>query len=86
MLITQTDTNRPSSHHSSMFGRKAMLPIEIDVEKKDVDQKIEPFSTELSSSVLEAVTNRRQQLLGEAKENILKPQKHQKEDYDKRRL
>ena len=68
-----------------MFGRKAVLPVEIDMEKKDGDYQIEPLSTELSSSALEAITNRRQQLLGEAKENILKAQKRQKEDYDKRK-
>ena len=68
-----------------MFGRKAVLPIEIDIEKKDVDQQTEPFSTELSSSALEAIINRRQKLLGEAKENILKAQQRQKEDYDKRK-
>ncbi len=54
-----------------MFGRKAVLPVEIDMKK----EWIEPLSIELSSSALETITNRRQQLLGEAKENILKAQK-----------
>ncbi len=52
-----------STKFTLMFGRKA---VEIDMEKKDGDDQIEPLSTELSSSALEAITNRRQQLLGEA--------------------
>ena len=67
-----------------MFGRKATLPIDIDVERNDPDELVDS-SALLSTSALSSLTAHRQQLLEKAKENILKAQERQKNDYDRRR-
>ena len=67
-----------------MFGRKATLPIDNDVERNDPDALVD-LNAFLLTSALSSLTAHRQQLLEKAKENILKAQERQKNDYDRRR-
>ena len=67
-----------------MFGRRATLPIDIDVDRNDPNALVDSAAS-LSTSALSSLTARRKQLLEKAKENILKAQERQKSDYDRRR-
>ena len=67
-----------------MFGRKATLPIDIDVDRNDPDALVDSNAF-LLTSALYSLTAHGQQLLEKSKENFLKAQEHQKNDYDRRR-
>ena len=41
-----------------MFGRKAVLPIDIDMEKKDPEEKLNPKSDKLSTPALVTLKDR----------------------------
>ena len=64
-----------------MFSRKAVLPIDINTEAKDVEMALDDFNKAEDKSADGAAYAK---LLEEAKANIAKAQKKQKEDYDKR--
>ena len=66
------------------FGRKETLPTDIDVEQNDPDAVVD-LNAFLLTSALFSLTAHRQQLLEKAKENIVKAQERQKNDYDRRR-
>ena len=63
-----------------MFGRKATLPIDIDVEKPEVLQSDSVIPTES----VDVLTNIRITLLKEVKNNISQAQQKQKEAYDRK--
>ena len=60
------------------------MPNDIDMEKEDSEEKLNPKSDELLTSALVRLTDRWQQLLEEAKANILNVQEQQKQYYDHR--
>ena len=66
-----------------MFGRKPVLPIDVDMEKKDPAMLLNEYhgARELSLTETREV---HQKLLEAAKANITKAQLKQKEYYDKR--
>ena len=64
-----------------MFSRKAVLPIDINTEAKDVEMALDDFNKAEDKSADGAAHAK---LLEEAKANIAKAQKKQKEYYDKR--
>ena len=68
-----------------MFGRKAVLPIDIDVSGKDPEEKVKTCSDELSTAAFTALGDRRRKLLEQVKGNIIRAQEKQKQDYDCRR-
>lgn len=91
-LDTSVYAYNTSSHESTrftpfelMFGRKAVLPIDIDVLGKEAEEKVRSCLEELSTSAAMRLTERRRHLLEQAKINILKAQEKQKRDYDLRR-
>lgn len=59
-----------------MFGRKALLPIEIDIE--DVDPEDLSSLENDNGEMVQALTDQRVENLATAKENILKAQERQK--------
>ena len=72
-----------------MFGRRAVLPIDLEIEKrdpKDVLGQQEQYNPEgnVSITAIERITQHRQQLLQAAKTNIKKQQEKQKELYDRK--
>jgi hypothetical protein len=70
-----------------MFGRKATLPIDLDMSKDNVDEKIKKLlengEEKLITSEVERLTNRRI-IVEEAKLNIKKAQEKQKEAFAKK--
>lgn len=66
-----------------MFGRKPVLPIDIDMEKKDPAMLLNEYHGAQDLSLTET-REARQKLLEAAKANITKAQLKQKEHYDKR--
>ena len=71
-----------------MFGRKATLPIDIDMAKDKVEDEVikltEEGEEELTVNDVETLTNRRKLIIEEAKANIRKAQEKQREDYNKK--
>ena len=65
-----------------MFSRKAVLPIDINTEAKNVEMVLDDFNKAEDKSADGRAA--RTKLLEEAKANIVKAQKKQKEYYDKR--
>lgn len=76
-----------SKHESSkytpfevMFGRRAVLPV--DISKKPLDEQ--PEMKEFDDDQIDLVMEERRERLGMVKENILNAQKKQKELYDRK--
>ena len=67
-----------------MFGRKALLPIDIDSCEKDPKCLLDHLDEEANSEVVEYLTTVRLEKLNQAQENIKKAQIKQKEHYDKK--
>lgn len=67
-----------------MFGRKALLPIDIDSCEKDPELLEDEFNKEVSSEALQHITTVRLEKLNQARVNIKKAQEKQKEQYDKK--
>ena len=72
-----------------MFGRKAVLPIDLDIDKCDPSDILRhqlEYNPEgsISSTAVERMMQHRQQLLEAAKANIKKQQERQKELYDRK--
>ncbi len=65
-----------------MFGRKATLPIDLEFGRKRDVQLTQ--SEEFTVSEVEALAERRRELIEQAKENIKMAQQKQKQDYDRR--
>ena len=89
-LDTCTFAYNTSRHESSlytpfeiMFGRKARLPIDIDVEAPSASEVLECTAGEYQDSV-EILTMKRRKVLEEVKLNIATAQEKQKKQYDKK--
>ena len=89
-LDTSTFAYNTSRHKSSlytpfeiMFGRKARLPIDIDVEASSASEVLECTASEYQDSV-EILTMKRRKVLEEVKLNIATAQEKQKKQYDKK--
>ena len=67
-----------------MFGRKALLPIDIDCCEKDPELLKDQFNKEVSSEALQHITTVCLENLNQARVNIKKAQEKQKEQYDKK--
>ena len=70
-----------------MFGRKATLPIDLDMAKHSGDEKMRNLlenGEELTASQVEMLTNKQQEIIKEAKLNIKKAQEKQKEIYNQK--
>jgi hypothetical protein len=71
-----------------MFGRKATLPIDIDMEKQNVHEKLqkcnEAWDKSSNDSCIEKLTEYRQKIITEAKDNIKRAQEKQKIVYDRK--
>ena len=67
-----------------MFGRRAILPIDIEVDSDCLEDMIARYSQDDDSQAIKTITNRQMENLKEAKENIKKAQAKQKEIYDKK--
>ena len=70
-----------------MFGRKATLPIDLNIAKQDGKEKLRKHletGGELSASAVEKLANHRQGIIEEAKANIKLAQAKQKEVYDRK--
>ena len=66
-----------------MFARKALLPIDIEMEKKDAGLLLDEYNKADDYPISEA-REEHQKLLEAAKDNITKAQRKQKQHYDKR--
>ena len=62
-----------------MFGRKAVLPVELEMEERDVDVVLEQNEKELDN--VQLLTDHRVEILESARENI---SRKQKEIYDRK--
>ncbi len=68
-----------------MFGRKAVLPVELDMEEREAKSIIDEHAEECNKSDnIQLLTDQRLQNLQLARENILKVQEKQKEIYDRK--
>ena len=68
-----------------MFGRKAVLPIEIDFEKREADELFHQYTTEsIAANHIQVLTDQRLQNLQLARKNITRAQEKQKEMYDRK--
>ena len=68
-----------------MFGRKAVIPIDLDVEKPNAAQLLqerEEASVDQPGTTIGELTSHRMKVLQQAKNNIAQAQKKQKEQYD----
>ena len=74
-----------SGPHELMFGRKAVLPVDIDVDERDVEDLLQDEKEESVSAAVDVIIKKRVDLLGIAKSNIVKAQQKQKLAYDKKR-
>ena len=61
-----------------MFGRKAVLPVELDTQKESPEDVLEEFnnapSVDSNASFLQKLMDTRSAIIGKAKENITKVQ------------
>ena len=69
-----------------MFGRKATLPIDINMAKHDAQEKLKKYKSggSLTTTEMEKLASYRRQVIQEAKENIKQAQAKQKETYDRK--
>ena len=68
-----------------MFGRKATLPIDLDMMKNTNDEETKNQDLhETQTMDVDRLTERRKELIEEAKLNIKEAQKKQKEAYDRK--
>lgn len=67
-----------------MFGRKALLPIDIEMDDKDPEEILTGVNQDDDQDVIQAITNKRSENMKEAKENIKRAQAKQKETYDRK--
>ena len=66
-----------------MFGRKPLLPIDIDVEKKDTEVLLDDYN-KAGDYPFDEAREVHEMVLEAAKDNIAKAQLKQKLQYDKR--
>lgn len=66
-----------------MFSRKAVLPIDLEIMKATPEEEVERFEN-MEEADTSAVAKQREERLDKAMVNILKAQKKQKEQYDKK--
>ena len=69
-----------------MFGRKVVLPIDINTGMSDPDAVLQEFqnSEELCPSQLDTASSKQKHILEEAKRNIVVAQQRQKDQYDRK--
>lgn len=88
-MFSYNTSKQDSTQHSPfelMFARKPVLPVDINTEGKDPDTLLKYFSEakDLSPAHMQELHDVHYATLDAAKRNILKAQKTQKEQYDKR--
>jgi hypothetical protein len=67
-----------------MFGRKAILPIDINVDENEPSQLINQSSDVTTTSVIQTITEQRLERIQLARDNIRVAQERQKELYDRK--
>ena len=71
-----------------MFGRKAVLPVELDTQKESPEDVLEEFnnapSADSNASFLQKLMDTRSAIIGKAKENITKAQEKQRKHYNRK--
>ena len=69
-----------------MFGRKPVLPVDINMGRSDSAAVLEAFNTyqEFTPSTIEKAVEQKNTILQEAKANIVAAQQQQKETYDRK--
>lgn len=67
-----------------MFGRKAILPIDIEMDDQAEDELIAQFNRDDDSQAAQAIMRKRSEDFKLAKANISKAQQKQKRDYDRK--
>ena len=80
---------RPQSMYSPfelLYKRKAVLPIDIKHNIKDISNLDKPFDKGMFDTVLESATSLRNQIFHKVEDNIKKAQEKQQNDYDLRHL
>ena len=90
-LDTWVYANNTSVHDATafspfevMFGSKALLPIDVDIDDRNPDEVLQQECTNRSPATVEQLTSHRQYLLEAAKANIQKALEKQKEQYDRK--
>ena len=76
------DSSKFSPFHL-MFGRQATIPIDLDILTSTPEEEMERFD-DMEEPDTKQVEQERNRRLEEAKENIVKAQKKQKDQYDKK--
>lgn len=61
-----------------MFGRKAILPVDLDVEEVDAADLVKEYEDNVGESSLENLTTQRKNILQKVKSNIVEAQKKYK--------
>ncbi len=67
-----------------MFGRKAILPIDVELDDQTQDNLISQFNMDDDSQAEQAIMEKRSGNFHMAKENIKKAQEKQKQKYDRK--
>ena len=69
-----------------MFGRKAILPVDLDVEEVDAADLVKEYEDDIheSATSLESLTTQRKNILQKVKSNILEAQTKYKNQYDRK--
>lgn len=89
-VFAYNTSQQESTLHSPfevMFGRKAAIPIDIDMLKSEPDSRLQQYlqSNQLSPATLDMLTDQRKQIIEQTKMNIKHAQEKQKQQYDRRR-
>lgn len=67
-----------------MFGRKAILPIDIEMDNQTQDNLIAKFNEDDDSQAIHSIMKKRSDNFKRAKENIVRAQEKQKQYYDRK--
>ena len=84
MLTTQQSTSPHSSLHLRLFGRKAILPVEIEVAKEQPAQIVSEPEKDIDTEAVKHLSEKRIEILKSACDNIRNAQAKQKLIYDRK--